>query len=356
MALNYFNNLKNFFAESGANQEQQPAPSEDNYFNNKGNQQDTETASIFSDTLKSWGKKVTDYSNDLGYKGALMGVGNPVVGKRSEAYLNAINDQEKLNFIKQAQNSKAESRTDTNKMRDVEYLVSQGMSRDKATQMVYDTKANTVVNVGTEKLSPFEEIYQKEAAKQVVKGQTELSELASNTEAGVNKIDDMVGTIIKNPNLVGPYAKYKELAGAYTGGKIGLNQEEQKTRGEIVRMISSAKNDLIAEAKAQGQSGINTVREIEMATAGLTENSTAEQMTGALETIKRAKADLASLKSDKIGAQLSQYGNQFGSRYPSVVKGNISKDKISKYSEGQTATNPQTGEKVIFRGGTWMKI
>ncbi len=28
----------------------------------------------------------------------------------------------------------------------------------------------------------------------------------------------------------------------------------------------------------------------------------------------------------------------------------------TQYQEGQTATNPKTGEKLIFRGGKWQKM
>lgn len=274
----------------------------------------------FSDM--GWGEKLQAISKPLKRYGAELGVlGN--TGQRFEPLLKQYQHEDELEqreaLFNQRQNNAA--RTDTNKMRDVEYLMNMGLPQDEAIERVFGKDPQTVVNVGGDKLSPFDEVYQKEAAKQLVKGQTDLTELTGSTDSALVKIDDMIKTIGENPDIVGPYAKFKEIGGSYTGGKVGFSPEELGSRGEISRMLGSAKNELIAEAKSQGQSGINTAREIEMATAGLNENATAEQIIGALKVMKKARSDLAKIKSDRINRQLSQYGEQFGSRYEASNNG-----------------------------------
>lgn len=67
-----------------------------------------------------------------------------------------------------------------------------------------------------------------------------------------------------------------------------MKADDLRKRGEVIRNLGSIRNDLIAQAKANGQSGINTAREIEMATAGLNENSSAEEILGALDYMTEA--------------------------------------------------------------------
>ena len=71
-----------------------------------------------------------------------------------------------------------------------------------------------------------------------------------------------------------------------------MDTDNLRKRGQIVRNLGNIRNDLIAQAKANGQSGINTAREIEMATAGLNENSSAEEILGALEYMEKAAQEI----------------------------------------------------------------
>ncbi len=102
----------------------------------------------------------------------------------------------------------------------------------------------------------------------------------------LNNIGYTEQLIKNNPNLVGVYSPATATLGRYTGGNVGMSKAELATRGEIARAVGTIKNDLIAQARANGQTSINTMSEINQATAGLDENLSAEELLGALKTMR----------------------------------------------------------------------
>lgn len=91
-----------------------------------------------------------------------------------------------------------------------------------------------------------------------------------------------------------------------------MNADNLRKRGEVIRNLGSIRNDLIAQAKANGQSGINTAREIEMATAGLNENSSAEEILGALDYMTEAAEKIHELSvSDMAADNVVDFSNYF---------------------------------------------
>ena len=80
-----------------------------------------------------------------------------------------------------------------------------------------------------------------------------------------------------------------------------MKADDLRKRGEVIRNLGSIRNDLIAQAKANGQSGINTAREIEMATAGLNENSSAEEISGRALFLVWGEWPAAQLWARRIG-------------------------------------------------------
>ena len=109
----------------------------------------------------------------------------------------------------------------------------------------------------------------------------------------------------------------------FGGNFTGFNKEQLQTRGEISRTIGVIKNGLIAQARANGQTGINTMAEINQATAGIDENSSQAELLGALKAMKNIAQRNAGMSAKQ----------QSGLR------------------EGQTGT--YNGRKVIVRGGKW---
>lgn len=106
--------------------------------------------------------------------------------------------------------------------------------------------------------------------------------------ASLSGIDYAKQLIQQNPQAVNAYAPIFRTLGRYTGGNVGMSKQDLQTRGEIVRTIGEIKNGLIAQAKAGGQSGINTMAEINQATAGIDENSSKEELMGALNAMTRS--------------------------------------------------------------------
>lgn len=309
MALNFFNRMQNLFAgEDGHN-----SADNSNLFEQPQQPQVPEV---------NWREKAGDFSNQIGRLGARLGSMDTVYGNNFKQALNDYQEQDRLDFMKQQMGAKAEARTDTDKMRNVEYLVSQGMDRNKAVDMVFGSKANTVVNVNNGKMSPFEESLQKESAKDVVKNLTELKQISGDTNKTISAIASLKDNLKDNKEIVGPYAGARATLGNFTGGVLGFDREQLQKRGDAARSIASMKNSLIAEAKNQGQTGINTAREIEMATAGLDENSSYEQINGALTAMERAAKDLQRIKEANVRSQLGAYSQQFGDVVPMPAQQN----------------------------------
>lgn len=165
-------------------------------------------------------------------------------------------------------------------------------------------------------LSPVEEERQKERAKQEEKLKFEQKKEVTNADKNyrnaVYNLDNLKNLVEENPNLVGPYAPIGAAVSRYTGGKFGMKADDLRKRGEVIRNLGSIRNDLIAQAKANGQSGINTAREIEMATAGLNENSSAEEILGALDYMTEAAKKIHELSvSDMVTDDVVDYSDFF---------------------------------------------
>lgn len=101
-------------------------------------------------------------------------------------------------------------------------------------------------------------------------------------------IDNLVGDIEANEELVGVYSPIRAKLGRYTGGKIGYSNKQLEERGNLIRQVGNIQNDIIAKARAAGQTGINTIAEIQQATKGLDENSSAKELIGALRAMQKS--------------------------------------------------------------------
>lgn len=154
-----------------------------------------------------------------------------------------------------------------------------------------------------------------QAGKNAAEQQKVAANADKNYRNAVYNLDNLKNLVEENPNLVGPYAPISAAASRYTGGKFGMNADSLRKRGEVIRNLGSIRNDLIAQAKANGQSGINTAREIEMATAGLNEDSSAEEILGALDYMTEAAKKIHELSvSDMVTDDVVDYTYYFKRR------------------------------------------
>jgi hypothetical protein len=96
-----------------------------------------------------------------------------------------------------------------------------------------------------------------------------------------------------------PLSNVYQTAGVLTGGLVGFDSKEQAFKAEVKRRIGSLQNDILAEARAKGQTGINTMAEIKQATKGLDENSGKPALLATLRLLQKIKQDLAKMPDEE---------------------------------------------------------
>lgn len=196
----------------------------------------------------------------------------------------------------------------TTAARNYEYLKSQGFSDGDALAISFGGNTEAVGtslasgNLGGKGLSAYNTARGKAMAEQEAK----RAELENQTNVSINNINDLENQIRKDPSVFGIQSWYKlpiSRVGALTGNESA--QDYLVNRGNAYRQLGNIKNDLIAKAKAAGQSGINTAREIEQATAGLNENSSPEEILGALSAMRQSAQDLINIQNNKSSLDMS---------------------------------------------------
>lgn len=198
--------------------------------------------------------------------------------------------------------------TPTSAARNYEYLKSQGLSDNDAMAIAFGGNTEAVGgalasgNLGSKGISAYATAKGKAMAEQEAK----RDEIENATNISLNNIDDLEAQIQKNPSVFGIQSWYKlpiARVSALTGNESA--QDYLINRGNAYRQLGNIKNDLIAKAKAAGQSGINTAREIEQATAGLSENSSPEEILGALGAMRQSAQGLINIQKNKSSLDLS---------------------------------------------------
>lgn len=138
-------------------------------------------------------------------------------------------------------------------------------------------------------LNIYESAMQKQAGTLAAKAKSEKKEKEEISQNQSNAIDRLISDIDANPDLLGVYSPYKAMASRLTGGALGYSKKELENRGDLIRQVGAIQNNILAEARAAGQTGINTMAEIRQATKGIDENSSSEEIKGALRALKKAK-------------------------------------------------------------------
>lgn len=130
-----------------------------------------------------------------------------------------------------------------------------------------------------------------------------------------------------------------------------LNDDETRDLYNAAeRVLGNMQNMSIEKAKAMGASGINTVAELEIYKKGLPQPdfSSPRAIRETLKAIEQYNKDFNSGKNANLGATSTQQTNSTNWKHGGGQSGSI--------PEGTTATNPKTGQKIIFRGGQWQPI
>lgn len=127
----------------------------------------------------------------------------------------------------------------------------------------------------------------KKRAEKKAEGEETFLKDSAQADARIASYDNLIQDVKANEDILGPVNAINFKAGEWTNGLFGLGSEDRQKYSSIRRQIGEMRSRLIARAKAAGQSGINTAREIELATAGIDFDMTAPSLIGAIEELKR---------------------------------------------------------------------
>ena len=128
---------------------------------------------------------------------------------------------------------------------------------------------------------------QKQQAIADIKGRKEQQEKIQTAKQTASDLEDTMNFVKGLPEvIVGPYASGLNAVGAFTGGNVGLTDEQQMLKGELDRRVGEIENQIIAVARQNGQTGINTMAEIRQAAKGIATAKSKPALLGALKHMK----------------------------------------------------------------------
>lgn len=186
----------------------------------------------------------------------------------------------------------------TSDVKNFEYLLTNGYSPEQARAIAFGSNTEAVGNalVSGDLSKPLGQSgsteYDKRMGKALAEEEIKRKEQIRLQTQNIDRIEDLKNDIKKNPDAVSWAAPILTPVARLLGDKDYL-----ASRGSILRKLGMIQNDLIAEAKSHGQSGINTIAEIEQATKGLNENSSEAELLAALEAMQ---ASMNKLRRDNM--------------------------------------------------------
>ena len=155
----------------------------------------------------------------------------------------------------------------------------------------------------------YDTSYQKKAGSLQAQREGEQAQALETSENQAGNIDRLISDISQNKDLLGIYSAPRAGLARLTMGQAGYTPEQMEKRGSLIRQLGEIQNSIIQKARAAGQVGINTISEIRQATKGIDENTSAEEIIGALQYMKEKEQDLINRMS-KSGK--SDYRSKYG--------------------------------------------
>ena len=200
----------------------------------------------------------------------------------------------------------------TSAARNYEYLKQQGLSDNESMAVAFGGNTEAVGGALASGTLSGKGInaYEAEKGKQLAQQEAKQAENIQQFSGSMENINELQNQIRKDPSVFG-FASPLKVASSRLSAEFGSQEAKDflRNRGNAYRQLGNIKNDLIAKAKASGQSGINTAKEIEQATAGLNENSSPEEILGALDAMYKSASRLVnSQKPRDIGYYKQKYG------------------------------------------------
>ena len=162
--------------------------------------------------------------------------------------------------------------------------------------------------------SAYDMAYQKKKGSKQAEREVEQAQQSQIMQDQNQSIDNLIGDIETNRGLVGVYSPIRASLGRLSGGKIGYSTDELTKRGNLIRQVGNIQNEIIAKARAAGQTGINTIAEIQQATKGLDETSSDAELIGALRAMQKSNRSLAERMAKNPSVGVSSNADPLGLR------------------------------------------
>ena len=202
-----------------------------------------------------------------------------------------------MDDIKLKQNLEQKKFNTTNERKNAEYLMGLGFPKEKAINMAY--KQGTSAG-----LTPYEKKVQELQAKKEFDKQQAIEEKQRGYEESNLALDDTINFVNELPeSVVGPYSGFLQDVGAFTGGNVGFKDKQQMLKGELDRRVGEIENKIIAVARANGQTGINTMQEIKQAAKGIATARSKQALLGALKHMQDLNNKYIELGKQQIGGK-----------------------------------------------------
>lgn len=180
----------------------------------------------------------------------------------------------------------------TNNIVNYEYLVRNGMPEEEARAFAFPVNTEAIGNaIATGSLGGLGEAgqsaYDRERGKQLAQSEEKTKTKIIKINNQIGNLTNLINNIQENPETVGfqsgPATVAARVAGLFGSKTAG---DYLKKRGGVIRQLGTIQNDLINQARDSGQSGINTINEINQIIKGLNENSSMQEVIGALGAIR----------------------------------------------------------------------
>jgi len=160
---------------------------------------------------------------------------------------------------------------------------------------------------------------------------------------------------IENGTMDNIIASTKSSSAGQLFGKI-VGSKEQSVRNKINQVKPLLLQD-IRQSTDMGARGLDSEKELEFyLQAATNEKIDIESNMAAIYVLDKSygKGEVAKLLEGEVDKDYVRYFEKQGER---ILNGGKKTEKPDqKTSEGKTATNPKTGEKLIFRNGQWEPI
>ena len=141
----------------------------------------------------------------------------------------------------------------------------------------------------------------KKRAEKEAENRVSVEKDLAQAGARLDAYDALINDVKQSEDILGKMNAINYNVGEWTNGLFGLENEDRQKYASIRRQIGEIRSNLIARARAAGQVGINTAKEIELAAAGVDFDMSAPSLIGAIEQLKKQEIRLNNAIAEHYG-------------------------------------------------------